>query len=544
WSPISGLPSGTITDIVCHKTNVNKVWVCFSGFTNALKVYQTKNGGTSWINNSASLPNIPMNCMAIDNNSADGIYLGTDDGVFYKDSTMTVWQPFTGSGTNKIPNVRVTQLNIFYAGSPVKLRASTYGRGVWETTLYQAGAYAPTANFGANKQIGCPGLGVQFSDWSAGQPTAWSWTFQGGNPATSTQQNPFVAYNSPGTYSVSLTATNANGTDSKTYTGFITISNSTNAAPTATGKNYCGTPPQAVSLSATPAAAGTVRWWNQVAGGSVVGTGNNYTTPAISGTQTYYVDEAFPSGGIDIVGETSNSIGAGGMFTASDIRGLYFDVLQPVVINSVQVYCNSAGIRTIEIYDSNGNWVTDTTLNIPANATTLQTVTINRTVYPGTNYFIKFRGTVDCYRNSAGAAYPYTSSAINITNSNAGSPGYYYFFYNWTYTSIVCNTGRTAVTVTDTCSTIGVNDLFANNYIDVYPNPSNGLFNVAFQTSQLDNYTVKVTNTIGQTVYEEKLTSFSGNYSNKIDISTFRKGIYLLSVSNSKNQTVKKVIVY
>ncbi|HEY4800947.1 MAG TPA: T9SS type A sorting domain-containing protein [Bacteroidia bacterium] len=546
WSVVSSAPNGSITDIACSQTDANKAWITFSGYMNTMKVYVTTNQGTSWTNMSASLPNIPVNCITVDKNGTDAIYIGTDAGVFYRDGSMSVWQPFF----NGLPNVNITQLEIYY-GSPAKLRTATYGRGIWETTLFQSGTYAPTANFGADKQIGCPGLGVQFSDWSAGQPTAWSWVFQGGNPATSTQQNPFVAYNSPGTYSVSLTATNANGTDSKTYTGFITVSASANAAPTSAGKNYCGSPAHTVSLTATPSATGTVRWWNQPAGGTVLGTGNNYTTPAISGTQTYYVDEAFPSAGVDFVGAPDNTMGAGAFFTANDIRGLYFDVMKPVVINSVQVYANTAGVRTIEIDDSNGNWLTDTTLNIAASGSvTPTTVTINRTVYPGTNYFMKFRGTVDCWRNNAGSTLPTTpytdggSNAVKITNTNAGSPGYYYYFYNWNFTVIQCNTGRTAVTVTDTCTAIGVNDLFANNYIDVYPNPNNGLFNVAFQTSQLDNYVVKVTNTIGQTVYEEKLTSFSGNYSNKIDISTFRKGIYLLSVSNSKNQTVKKVLIY
>ncbi len=541
WTAVTGLPNGTITDIICHYTDANKVWVCYSGYTNQNKVFKTTDGGSTWINlSNASLPNIPMNCLAIDKNFSNGSVLGgTNAGVYYLDNTLNnIWQPFL----NQLPNLSVTQLNIFYSGS--KIRASTYGRGMWESGLYQSGAYPPSANFSASKIYGCPSMGVQFTDYSAGQPTSWSWTFQGGTPATSTQQNPFVVYNTPGTYSVSLTVTNANGNDTKTIVSCITISSSPHAAPTASGKNFCG--PAAVSLSATPSAAGTVNWWNQPAGGTLLGSGNNYTTPVITGTQTYYVDESFPNGTQDNVGAGDNTMGAGAMFTANDIRGLYFDVAKPVVLNSVQVYCNSAGMRTIEIIDGNGNWVTDTTLNINANASTLQTVTINRTIYPGTNYFIKFRGLVDCYRNTAGATYPYTSATgdVTITNSNAGTPGYYYFFYNWAFTEIVCQTSRTAVTVTDTCNANGITDLFSSNYIDVYPNPNNGEFNVAFHIDNTDNYAVKVTNAIGQTVYEEKLDNFSGTYSKKMSLAALRKGVYMLSVSNSKNETVKKVLVY
>ncbi len=538
WTQQTAVPSGTITDIVCHNTDVNKAWISFSGYTNSLKVLQTADGGTTWTNLSASLPNIPVNCMANDKNGNDALYIGTDAGCFFKDATLSVWQPFSTG----LPNVNISQIEMQYSLN--KVRASSYGRGMWESTLYVAGAYPPDANFAGSVLIGCPGLGVQFTDYTAGSPTSWSWSFPGGSPSTSTQQNPFVAYNTPGTYSVSLTATNANGSDSQTFTSYISISSAA-AAPTAAGKTICG--PAPVSITATPSSGtGTVRWWNAPAGGSIIGTGNTYSA-TLWGTQTIYVDQSFPSANIDFVGAQDNTLGGGAVFTANDIRGLYFDVAKPVIINTVDVYATTAGMRTIEILDANGNWVTDTTVNIPASPTTPATVTINRTVYPGTNYFIKLRGLVDCYRNSDGAAYPYIdggSSAVTITNSNAGAPGYYYFFYNWQFTNIICNTGRTAVLITDTCSLTGVNEIFANNQLDVYPNPNEGLFTVSFNTSTLDNYVVKVVNAIGQTVYEQKLENFSGKYSKNIDITTFRKGVYMLSVSNSKNETIKKVIVH
>jgi PKD repeat protein/photosystem II stability/assembly factor-like uncharacterized protein len=536
WNPITNLPNAAVTDIAFHPTNPNKAWVTYSGFSNTTKVYQTIDQGVTWTNISTTLPNIPVNCIAVDKNGNDALYIGTDAGVFYKDASSAVWQPFF----NGLPNVHVTQLEIFYSGS--KIRASTFGRGMWESSLYAPGAYAPSANFTANSFAGCPGLGVQFTDYSVGTPSSWNWAFQGGNPATSTTQNPFVAYNTPGTYSVSLTATNTNGSDTKTYTNYITVGNSTNAAPVGTDKKFCGA--VAITLSVTPSVPGNVRWWNQSAGGAVVGTGNTYTTPATAGTKTYYVDEAFPSGSTFNVGPASNAIGAGGMFTGGDIRGLYFDVLEPVVINSVQVYCNSAGPRTIEIVDPQGNTLDDTTITLTANPSALQTVAVNFNLYPGKDYMMKFRGTVDCYRNNAGAVYPYASSAINITGNNAsGSPGYYYYFYNWSYTKVVCNTSRTAITAMDTCIAIGVNELYEGFKVDVFPNPSKGEFTTSFNLKYNDSYTIKIISELGQIVYEEALPNFSGAYSKKMNLSTFGTGVYLYRISNSKNQTVKQVVV-
>ena len=54
---------------------------------------------------------------------------------------------------------------------------------------------------------------MTFTDLSTGGITGWSWTFDGGTPATSTLQNPTVTYNTLGTYNVSLTASNSAGSD-------------------------------------------------------------------------------------------------------------------------------------------------------------------------------------------------------------------------------------------------------------------------------------------------------------------------------------------
>ena len=86
--------------------------------------------------------------------------------------------------------------------------------------------------------------------------------------------------------------------------------------------------------------------------------------------------------------------------------------------------------------------------------------------------------------------------------------------------------------------------MFANGTLDIYPNPNNGQFEVSFNIERHDNYIVKITNTIGQSVYEEPLNDFSGQYKKKLDIAGYGKGVYMLSITNSKNEMVKKVIVY
>lgn len=89
----------------------------------------------------------------------------------------------------------------------------------------------PVASFTVNSQTVCAGDAVTFTDNSTNTPTSWSWTFAGGTPATSTTQNPTVTYSTPGTYSVSLTATNGAGSNTSTQVNYITVVNC--PAPTA-----------------------------------------------------------------------------------------------------------------------------------------------------------------------------------------------------------------------------------------------------------------------------------------------------------------------
>ena len=80
-----------------------------------------------------------------------------------------------------LPNVVVSELEIHYASE--KIRAATFGRGIWESPLYTGFIEAPTANFSADKTIVCEGDIVNFADLSIGNDGDWDWTFEGGTPA-------------------------------------------------------------------------------------------------------------------------------------------------------------------------------------------------------------------------------------------------------------------------------------------------------------------------------------------------------------------------
>ncbi|WP_235296985.1 PKD domain-containing protein [Portibacter marinus] len=77
------------------------------------------------------------------------------------------------------------------------------------------GSNPPVADFNAEFISECNPTRVRFNDQSSNNPTSWSWQFQNGTPSTSTQQNPAIDFPGAGSYRVTLTATNDDGSDTK-----------------------------------------------------------------------------------------------------------------------------------------------------------------------------------------------------------------------------------------------------------------------------------------------------------------------------------------
>jgi len=83
---------------------------------------------------------------------------------------------------------------------------------------------SPTANFSASNTVLCETDCITFTDLSTGSPTAYTWSFPGGTPATANTPNPgSICYTTAGTYNVTLTVSNQYGIDSIVMTNMITV---------------------------------------------------------------------------------------------------------------------------------------------------------------------------------------------------------------------------------------------------------------------------------------------------------------------------------
>ncbi len=204
----SGLPGNSITYITVNPSNPNMLWVSLSGFSDGEKIYYTDNGGNTWTNYSEGLPSVPANCLVYEMGTNHALYAGTELGVFYRNAGMSEWILYSQG----LPNVIVNELEIQYGVN--KLRAATYGRGVWESDLFELVA-PPVADFSYSIINGCEGI-IQFASISSGAPDNYRWEF--GDGAQSFDFSPTNTYDATGNYDVKLVVSNALGEDSITQT--------------------------------------------------------------------------------------------------------------------------------------------------------------------------------------------------------------------------------------------------------------------------------------------------------------------------------------
>lgn len=132
WKQLGNAPYSLITDIEADPNNENIVYATFANN----RIYESTDKGDSWTNITGNLPQVSLNCIIYDKNSDQGLYVGTDIGVFYKNAFLKDWVLFN----NGFPaSARVTDLGIYHDNdnpSNSVIRASTYGRGLWESDLY------------------------------------------------------------------------------------------------------------------------------------------------------------------------------------------------------------------------------------------------------------------------------------------------------------------------------------------------------------------------------------------------------------------------
>ena len=296
----------------------------------------------------------------------------------------------------------------------------------WQCTYTNS---SPISDFSVDDTNSCSGT-IQFNDISQNGPSSWLWQF--GDGTNDTIQNPSHHYTQAGYYTVSLRTSNNFGNDIVTKTNYIHIdipfSPSTTDGAICTGGS--------VVLKAN--ASDTINWYSSISSNTILNTGARYTTPNLSQSTSYWVDN-------EKVGSTftggKNANNTNGSILNYE-QSLIFNVHKNVILKSVVVYANSSGSRTIKLQTETGTVLVSKVVSVSPG---YNTINLNFNLPIANN--LKLTGQ-NLFRNNAGVSYPYQiPGVLDIIKSSASSNSgrYYYYFYDWKVQNPSCKSSRKEV---------------------------------------------------------------------------------------------------
>ena len=472
-------------------TNPDELWLAFTYSNNGQKVYHTTNAGSSWTNMStATLNNIKIKALTHQAGTNGMIYIAALNGLgYYRDNSMTDWTLMVDSLPLGIDPLRLVP---FYRDQ--KLRLATWNMAIWETNLK---AISPLmANFSANyATFYCPGDTIHFVNHSVctGNATC-RWFFPGGTPATSTLYNPKVIYSQSGVFDVTLIVTDGGVSDTITRAGFIKAIDS-GSLPLSEGFEAGFLPSD----------------WRLFDDGH---DGTNWAiTNLASGFGSGNYSLIFDNYDFDVQGKKdevwtkkldfTNIVGAKVLFDVaySEYGGQYSDTISVLVTKD-------CGETFTEIYRKGGQEL--------ATAPNLQS-----------GIFIP---TGDQWR----------TDQADIEGLD-GNPGVTVSFQNrghWGQSIYIDNIRMEATHLT------GTGNPPDKKEISVLPNPNDGRFNVVFNNYENTKCSLNLLNSEGKIILDETISPDQKYFIERIDLSAFNSGLYLLKVITENKIITKKVIVF
>ena len=491
-----------ITSIEVHSSDSNIVYLTSQG-ANGLALKST-DGGLSFTDFSEGLPNIGKNIIIHQGRNSDNpLYLGTTLGVYYRDDSMTSWQPFDAN----LPNVSVTDLEINLQDA--KLIAATYGRGIWQTNIP---IQIPTVDLklvniqnpdlGINcgsviipkvmvKNVGINTISSILVNYTIdGTSYNYSW-----NGSIATDESALInlpaATLSRGSHTLNVTTTTTDDAYSENNTGSVTFYSNDSGI---IGQVNPFTNPSDALISYNE--SGTNGWVRGIrASGTMTTSGNTVYTTNLTGnysnlTKSYLVSQCY-----NLSTVTNPQISFAMKFDLEQ----NFDVVYVQYSTDFGANWNALGTAGTNWYNSSANCANCQRGQWTGTSTTLKTYSYPlNTLNSETNIIFRIVFHSDQLENGGG---------VNIDD----------FVINGTLS----------------------NQNFELNNVVVYPNPSKGLFTISFgdiQPSAIDVYDVS-----GKIILSKKEVQIS-NFETAIDLTDAASGIYFVKITANNQSTVKRII--
>jgi len=470
-------------------------------------------------------------------------------------------------------------MNIFTNGQKARMLAvlelSPRRKSVYEANLCSpAVADKPTANFTEDKNFVLLGGEVNYTDLSTNFPTSWAWTFEGGDPGTSSLRNPKVKYSVPGAYKVTLVSTNAIGaSDPFAIDSVITVSEEglcntvSNFKPTYTpslikASTVGGTKGYLTGHSSLKYTAFTESFTNAQGYSYISGVKINFgrlKTAYEDSTITVTVWNARgPQGAPGSVIETKQVLL---QQIQDDIQNnrlttIYFDRVTPVFSRPYHVgvqigynrgdslaivsSANGENSYTTAWYRTNAGLWNNYSKTLGANIAldiepfvgvnpSAQIAPSALTVFPGAEVTLNGSGaSIFVWNSDDGLIQDYTGPQLIVHPLKTTT-------YTLTGSGVaLCNTtASTTVYIPDNVTGVE-KDL--NNSITMYPNPGNEQLNISVDDNYPGPFNVEVFNAMGQSIKQKDNTS----HSIVIDTHDLQSGIYFVKVQSNNISVLKK----
>ncbi len=335
------------------------------------------------------------------------------------------------------------------------------------------------AGFNASTTQSCVNETIDFTDLSVGPINSWQWTFEGGQPPTSSLQNPTVMYANVGMFDVELIVSDGVEIDTLVMTDFIEVNEVPAAPPTPMGLTQLCLDPFNTTYNTMGSTGATDYIWLILPDEAGVLTGNG-TSAVVDWSDTFLGDATIRVAGTNYCGE--------GEFSME---------------------------LTITVYEA-----PDVTLDAFDN------VCIQEPPFALTG------------GNPAGGTYSGDGVTNNTFDPQAAGVGTHTITYY--YEDIFgCNNTATADIYVDPCT--GVDENGFKDGILIYPNPNNGSFTVKIINN--DVVSINIFNSLNQLVYNEENINTSGGYLKNIMLDNLSKGMYYMHITGMEKTVVHKIIV-
>lgn len=496
-----------ISSITVHSSNSTIVYITTSGTGGQAMI--SINGGTTFTNIASGLPSISKNIIVHQGRNTDNpLYVGTSLGVYYKDDSMATWQAFD---TN-LPNVSVTDLEINLEDN--KIIAATYGRGIWQsdipvqipsTDVKFISVNSPTSSINCGTSV-TPQIVVKNGGTSAitsltinytvdTTPYVYNWS---GNISASQNQtiNIPAITTTRGAHTLSFNTTTTGDAYSDNNTGATTFYNNDNGV-IGSVNNFSAVSNELIVMSE---GAGWVR--GNRTGGALQTLGNPAYLTSLSGnypnsTKSHLVSQCY---------NLNNISNPQISFKLAYSLELNWDIVYVQYSTDFGANWNLLGTSGTGWYNSNR---------------TPQTSGADCNNCPGGQW----TGV-----NTAMTTYTYPLSALN-TQSNV--------VFRVVFHSDDAVQDLGAKIDDFVISGVLSAESFEDNEIAVFPNPSEGIFNITF--GNLLPNKIEVYDISGKLIQQKNGPELTNNQT-RIDLSNTSNGFYFVKISTEDNTITKRII--